>query len=326
MHSLFTTPDSAFTVAEFLKKWLAYASVNVSPKSLERYTGIVEQHLIPALGHLPLPSLSPIHIQQQYSDALRNGRKDGRPGGLSPQSVLHLHRVLCRALKVALRWDLITRNPAALVDPPHVPEREPEVIDECGAAKLLQAARGTRLYLPLLIALCTGLRRGEILALEWQDFDSDLARLRVRRAIEETKAGVRFKAPKSRRGRRAIALPALAVEALAERKRTSHTDDQLICGAVDGSIWRPSAFTSSYRDLLKRRGLTGPNFHALRHSHASQLLRAGVDIKTVSERLGHSRAGFTLNTYVHLLPGQDDEAARRINDALTGAIRTIANC
>lgn len=94
----------------------------------------------------------------------------------------------------------------------------------------------------------------------------------------------------------------------------------LICCAENGSIWRPSAFASAYRDLLKRRNLNGPNFHALRHSHASQLLRAGIDIKMVSPRLGHSKTAFTLDTYAHILPGQDEEAARRVDDRLSRAL------
>lgn len=96
--------------------------------------------------------------------------------------------------------------------------------------------------------------------------------------------------------------------------------NDLICCQPDGTVWRPSAFTSAYRDLVKRRGLTGPNFHALRHSHASHLLKAGVDLKEVQMRLGHSKASFTLSTYVHLLPGADQEAARRVDIVLRKAI------
>ena len=110
---------SKLTVAEFLEQWLAsYAEMNVSAKTLERYQSIVRRHLIPAMGSLPLPRLSPLHIQQHYSDALKRGRKDGRDGGLSPQSVLHHHRLLHEALEMAVKWQLLARNPADAVEPP----------------------------------------------------------------------------------------------------------------------------------------------------------------------------------------------------------------
>lgn len=323
---------SKLTVAEFLEQWLvSYAEMNVSAKTLERYQGIVRKHLIPALGSMPLPRLSPLHIQQHYSDALKGGRKDGREGGLSAQSVLHHHRLLHEALQMAVRWQLLARNPADAVEPPRVVERDVEVIDEAKAVWLMDAARGTRLYLPIILAVCAGLRRGEIVGLQWEDFDDAAARLWIRRSLEETKlGGVKFKTPKSKRGPRSVALPATAVDALREhcelreQHREAFGNDyanlDLICCVEDGSIWKPSAFTSAYRALLKRRKLNGPSFHALRHSHASQLVRAGVDIKAVSERLGHSKAGFTLNTYAHLRPGQDDEAAKRIETGLRKAM------
>ena len=134
----------------------------------------------------------------------------------------------------------------------------------------------------------------------------------------------------SRRGRRTVALASLTIEALREHKQEqdrrkemlggAYQDNDLICCTEDGSIWKPSAFTSAYRDLLKRRKLDGPNFHALRHGHVSQLLDEGADIKLISERLGHSKTSFTLDVYGHLLPGRDEEAARRIDASLRAAI------
>jgi integrase len=154
--------------------------------------------------------------------------------------------------------------------------------------------------------------------------------LQVRRALEETSVGVAFKEPKSKSGRREVAVPKVALDAL-ERHRTrqqhfrdlmgnGYQDHDLICCVDDGSIWKPSAFTSAYRDLLRRRNLTGPNFHALRHAHASQLLTAGVDAKVISKRLGHSRASFTMDVYAHLMPGQDQEAAVRLDARLQKAM------
>jgi len=319
------------TVGGFLNRWLVdYAEIKVSPKTLERYKSICDQHLIPAFGHLPLARLQPLHIQAHYSKLLKGGRKDGREGGLSPQTVLHHHRLLHTALDSAVKWLIVARNVADAVEPPAVTEKEVEALDEIQSAWLIDASIGTRLYMPIFLAIAAGLRRGEILGLRWSDLDFDLGILKIQRSIEESKAGIRIKEPKTKRGRRTIALPEVALDALRIHLsgqeqikavlKSDYEPGDLICCCQDGKLWKPSAFTSSYRALLKRRKMKGPNFHALRHSHASHLLKAGVDIKMLSQRLGHSRTAFTLDTYTHILPGQDDEAAKRVNVALKSAI------
>ncbi|MCC7176071.1 MAG: site-specific integrase [Bryobacterales bacterium] len=330
IHSGGFVDPGKITVAEFLESWLTrYAEPNVSPATAQRYRSIVAHHLAPALGSLPLARLTPLHIQAMLGASLKDGaRKDGREGRLSPQSVLHHHRVLSEALGQAVRWQLLARNPCDAVEPPRVVPKEARALDEAETSWLLDCALGTRLYVPILLAVCGGLRRGEILALRWQDADLAAGTLRVWRSLEETRGGVRFKEPKAKRSR-SLALAPLVVEALrglqqdqARRKEALGNDYQagdLICCRDDGSVWVPSAFTSAYRALLRRRNLKGPNFHALRHSHASQLLKAGVDIKVVQERLGHARAGFTYSVYAHILPGQDREAAQRQEEALRKA-------
>lgn len=199
---------------------------------------------------------------------------------------------------MAVRWQLVARNVCDAVEPPAVHAREVQAIDETKAAWLLDWALGTRLYIPIMLAVSAGLRRGEILALRWQDVDWIGGLIWIRCAVEETKAGTVIKEPKSPKGRRSLALPPVAVEALQVHKQeqdrrrealgSDYEDDDLLCCCDDGSLWVPSAFTSAYRDLLRRRKLTGPNLHALRHSHASQLLKSGVDLKSVSARLGHA--------------------------------------
>ena len=180
--------------------------------------------------------------------------------------------------------------------------------------------------LPILMTTCAGLRRGEILAATWTSLDEQRGTLRIVRALSETKAdGAFFKEPKSRRSR-TVALPPLLREALAEHRAeqdknrellgTGYTDLDLICCLPDGTLWKPSAFTSAYRDLLRRRGLDRPNFHALRHGHAGHLLRAGVDIKEVSQRLGHSSAALTLSIYAHCMPSDDPQLAAALNKLL----------
>jgi len=326
-------PPGRLTVSEFLDKWMEHIRTRVGARTLERYSSLIEHWIRPELGALPLAKVQPLHVQQLYSRALEGPRRDGRPGGLKPQSVLHIHRVLSEALKMAVRWQLAARNVCEAVEPPSVRQPEIPAIDEMQGALLLDAARGTRLYIPILLALACGLRRGEILASRWSDVDWTNGLLWVRRSVEQTRAGASIKEPKSPRSRRSVALPPVVVEALREHRvrqdeirdalGSDYQENDLICPRDDGSLWPPQAFTSAYRDLLRRRGLQGPNFHALRHSHASQLIRAGLDIKLVSARLGHAKSGFTLETYGHLLPGQDQEAARRIDQSLRAALNML---
>jgi integrase len=330
-------PPGKLTVSEFLEKWLAeYAVANVSPKTYERYEGVVNNHLVKAFGSTPLVRLQPMQIQASYTKALLEGRADGREGGLSARTVLHHHRILHEALGQAVKWQLLARNPADAVEPPRPEDKEVTAMDETASALLIDAAIGTRLYMPILLACTTGMRRGEILALRWKDCDLRGGVLTVNQAVEETRQGIRLKAPKGRKGRRRkarpISLPALLVEALREHRREQDRHREmfgadydsaadLVCCGVDGSLWKPSAFTSAYRDLLRRREIPNIGFHNLRHSHASQLLRNGINPKVISERLGHSRVGFTLEVYSHLLPGMQEEAAKATNSSLGKAIK-----
>jgi integrase len=321
---------SRVTVAEYLRKWIEdYARPNVAGKTFERYKQIVENDLVPVIGSISLHKLQPLQIQNFYAGQLQHGRKKGE-GGLSAQTVLHCHRVLHKALAQAVRWNLLVANPADRVELPRVNQKEIQPIDETAAAWLMEVAQGTRLYIPILIAVYTGLRRGEILALRWQDTDLESGYADVCRALEYTKErGLVFKAPKSRRGRRKVELPATLVAALVEhravqddyRKRlgAGYRENDLVVCVEDGSVWKPPAFDSSYRQLLKRRKLAGPTFHALRHSNASIMLREGVDAKVISARLGHSKVSFTLDQYVHLFPGQQKNAASKIDAVLKTA-------
>ena len=158
------------TVAEYLERWLAHIKQSVSALTYERYADIVRQHLVPAFGRTELSQLRPLHIQDFYAKALTSGRLDGR-GGVSAQTVLHYHRVLHQALKQALRWQLIVRNPAESVTPPRPTAIEYDTLDEAMTGRLLAACEGKPLYMPVLIAAATGMRRGEILALRWADVD-----------------------------------------------------------------------------------------------------------------------------------------------------------
>ena len=289
---------------------------------------IVHLHLNPALGHHRLSQVQPLHIQTYYLDAQRTGRRDGK-GGLSAQTVLHHHRVLHKALRHAVQLFLLARNPSDPVEPPRPSKRQVRTLDEEHAVKMLAALRGSRLHAVTLLALTTGMRRGELLALTWANVDLGSAVMTVCQSLQQTNAGVSVKAPKSGHGRQ-IALPSLAVEALRAHKAMqaeerlllgpSYKNNDLVFPRYDGEFWPPDSFTSSFAAAMRKHDMRQLNFHALRHSHATILLKHGVNPKVVSERLGHAKVGTTLDIYSHVLPSMQEEAAQRLDKAFRAAL------
>ncbi len=315
---------SKLIFSEYGERWLAFVKTRVAPKTFERYAEIVHKHLTPALGQVPLVKLQPLTIQQYYARALESGRRDGR-GGLNPRTVVHHHRVLREALTQAIRWRLLSVNPADAVEPPRPPQRELAIPTDAQVIALLEAAKGTRLYTPLLTAVATGLRRGELLALRWRDLDFAAATLAVRQSLEETKSGLGFKTPKTAKGRRVIALSLTLVAALRKHRAeqaaerlalgAAYRDDDLIFCEPDGRPTRPSTFTLRFVELTGRANIK-THLHALRHYHATALLKTGTHPKIVSERLGHATVGITLDTYSHALPNLQEEAATKFDASL----------
>jgi integrase len=320
---------SHMTVATYLKRWLDHARNRVSPKTHERYAELSRTHITPRIGSYKLSQLKPLHIQELYSYALEKGRKDGR-GGLSPQTVVHIHRLLRAALQQAVRWQLLARNPADAVDPPRPPKTEMKALTEAETAALLRVAEGSSLYLPILVAVVTGLRRGELLSVRWSDIEFGTGETSIQRTLEQTSEGLRFKEPKTQKASRTVTIPAIAVDALkahkvhqAERRLMlgpAYEDHGLVFARDDGSPWPPDTFSTAFAVLIRRSSLPHVRFHDLRHSHASQLLRQGVHPKVVSERLGHSSVKTTLDIYSHVVPGMQHDAAVGIDRAMRQAI------
>ncbi|MGE0652804.1 MAG: tyrosine-type recombinase/integrase [Alphaproteobacteria bacterium] len=330
----FTEPSKE-SVAAHLRHWLDHhAALTVTPKTLERYREIVEHHLVPALGAHQLRALRADHVQEAWTTALATGRRDGK-GGLAPRTVIHLHRVLAQALDQAVRSRKIAANPMAgkAVRPPRPAETEIDILTDDQLATLLRAAAGHRLYVPTVLAATTGMRRGEVLALRWRDVDLDGAALKVAQSLEVTKAGgLRFKEPKSRAGRRTIALPALTVTALrahraeqAERRlrlgAVYDTEADLVVARDDGRPIDPRIFSKDFGQLVGSiAGLPAVTFHGLRHTHVTSLLDRGVNPKVVSERAGHSTIAITLQVYGHVLKGRQEAVAAGVDEAIRTAI------
>lgn len=211
--------------------------------------------------------------------------------------------------------------------PPRVEQREISTLDETEVAQLFKAVRGTRLELVVVLAVTTGLRRGELLALRWTDIDLDKQTLSVRQSLEQTRDAVTLKQPKTRRGRRLVALANVTVEAL-RRHRADQAKRRLLLGAaykdrsfvltrVDGRPMNPAETSKDFARLVAKKGLTRVSLHGLRHTHATLLLRANVHPKVVSERLGHATIGITLDTYSHVLPDMQQVAAKRLDSLLS---------
>jgi integrase len=196
-------------------------------------------------------------------------------------------------------------------------------VDEERAASLIEAAENTEMFLPMLIGFCTGIRRGEALALRWADLDLESARLTVNQSLTQTReGGLLFKSPKNKSSRRTIALPPVLVDALKEHRAKQqktrelfgpdYPNYDLVLPLQDGTPWPPDRFTDAYTAFARRNGAKGIRFHDLRHTHASELLRRGTPIKTVSKRLGHSTSKITIDTYGHLMDGDDERAAKTV--------------
>lgn len=318
---------SKLTVAEYLERWLnEYASAQVTPGTFDRYRGIVRNHFIPLLGRIPLTKLKPIDIQKAYAESLERGRRGGGP--LSPNTVGTHHLVLHSALETAVRWELIARNPADAVTPPRKQRKEMQVLDEEGVLDLLSRAKTNRYYLPFVVGVMTGLRRGEILALRWSDVDLDAGTATVVRSLTEVRGRLVFGQPKSAKGRRTVKLLPDVTSAL-KRHRAAQAETRLMYGPEyhdgdlifclpNGDPIRPSRLTGAFRYLVKKAGLR-LRLHDLRHTHATLLLRQGVNPKIVSERLGHATVGLTLDTYSHVLPDMQDGAVQLLQDAFDKA-------
>jgi integrase len=324
---------SKMTVSQWLARWLDLVKTEIEPQTLERYRVVVGRHLVPGLGGELIVKLTPEIIQRTYAKWATTGRCDGGEGGLAASTRRNHHATLHAALGRAVELKLLARNPA---DFPRkrlakVARREMKILTAEQARHLLREIEGERLYLPTLIAWATGMRRGEILALRWNAvelFSNSVPTLRVVQSLEQTKAGLRFKAPKNNK-HRAITLPAFAVEVLRQHKLEQakrlllighrQAGTTLVCDRGDGEPLTPRALTAAFiRRIRKLKDIPTVRFHDLRHSHATELMRRGVPAKVVSERLGHASINITLDLYSHVDIAMQKDAATIFDTAFQG--------
>jgi integrase len=319
---------SKTTLAEFLDRWESWAATQVSGKTLERYTELLKHHVRPRLGTRAIQKLRTVDFAELYG-ALQTLKPEG--AGLAPRTVGHVHRLLHRVFGHAVKWSVIGANPIAAAEPPRVQRTEIEILAPDEIKAVLDALRGRPLYLIAVIGLGTGMRRGEIAALRWADLDFDAGRVRVQRSLEQTNAGLSFKPPKTKAGHRAVSIPPSIVAELRNHWRQQQEQrlalglgkadaDDLVFPRSDGSAWPPDSLTADWARTLRMLKLPKVTLHALRHTHVSQLIAAGLDVVTVSRRIGHANPTVTLNVYAHLFGNTDERAAEAVETALGGVL------
>lgn len=312
--------DEGLTIEGYLSRWLKDSVRDtVRPSTYERNQSPIRLHLIPALGQLKLKALTPAHVRWFYREKL--------DAGLSSGTVHKMHVVLHKALAQAVRDGLIPRNAAEAVKVPQVRRKEitPLTIQE--TKRLMEAADGDRFEALYVLAVTTGMRQGELLALKWDAVDLEREVLRVRRTLTRLKGTYKMDAPKTQKSRRSVKLTTIATEALRahlsrqleeiDRVGPLYEDQGLVFATEAGTPLNPTNLRQrSFAALLKRAKLPKMRFHDLRHACATLLLSRNVNPKIVSEILGHSSISITLDTYSHVLPDMQDSAARAIENAL----------
>ena len=297
-------------------------------RTFQRYRQLVEDFIVPEIGALRADAVRPAHVDAAVTTwRTRKSEKTGRV--LTDRSIRHTFdttRALCRW---AVRMGLLVRNPCDAVTPPRCEEREMSTLDERGLGALLSVARGTELEIPIVVLVGTGLRRGEAFGLRWTDIDLDRARLTVRRSIEMIDGKRREKPPKTARSARNVALAPFVVDILCRQKREQgerrlllglgRDEEAYVFDRRDATPWDPDLFSWRFAYLVRQHKLPKIRLHDLRHSYATFMLAAGVDLKSISTSLGHSTIAVTANTYAHV----SDSLHQQNADRLDVALRTV---
>lgn len=323
---------SKLTFADFVERWLRdYAETNLAPKTLFRYKQILESRILPAMGHIKIEQIKPNHLLAFYKNLQEDGiRADGKPGGLSEKTISQHHRIISSILQDAVQWQVIPFNPASRVKPPKVTKKQAAYYDEEQTAVLLEAVSNEPLKYQVIInlAIATGLRRGELMGLEWKDINFNKQTLEVRQASQYVPGkGTFTKEPKNETSKRLIAIPA-SIVALLNKYKASQNEERLAAGdkwkgsdkfftTWNGEPMHPDTISKWFPKFLKRHGLPPIPFHGLRHTSATLLIAQGTPLKNVSSRLGHANISTTGDIYAHALKSADREAADKLDNIFT---------
>ena len=326
------TEPSKMLFAEWLDTWInEYMEPSLRPTTWASYQTQVEKHIKPSLGHIRLSQLQTSHLQKLYNEKIKGGRADGKPGGLSPRSVKYIHTVIHSSLEQAKLEYKITFNPADAVKLPKQHKKEMSTLDINGIRALLKEAANTNHYTTYILALTTGLRRGELLGLRWKDTDLNKGTITVSQGLVRVKGkGLVFQEPKTGLSNRTINIPPNVVKELkahkskqAEKKLfmgPAYEDNDLVFAREDGKPIDPRGLTRHFERALCRAGLPKICFHDLRHTYATLSLEQGVSVRAIQETLGHHDAGFTMSVYTHVTDKMKQEATDKIGNLLTSCL------
>ena len=303
------------TLADYLSDWLKHRRLYLSPTTCESYDQYMRWHILPRIGQYKLRYVTPAAIQTLYDDLLRSGRRDGRRGGLSPKTVRNIHGLLHSALSHAVRMQLLVRNPTEAVQAPKAPQREMAVLSAEQAVSVIRAVFAAKHRIPMLIAIGTGMRRGEVLGLRWSDFNPVSGELIVRRNVVRVRGETIVKSTKTDRVH-AVRLPDSLVEILRRHERSS----DWICADADGRLPNPQALATAFETIAHGLGFD-VTLHSLRHSQVTILLSEGIPVNTVSERVGHANPSITYNRYSHVVPSTQQKAASVIDSLFKTALK-----
>jgi integrase len=313
-------PDREQTVASFARAWLEHVRHRTKPSTHRRYTELLQVHVLPPIGRVRLTEVRALDVQRVVDHVLEIR---------APRTALNVLRVTSQMLAEAVRWGVIPANPAAAVRPPRAPRPKLNVPNRDACGTLLRRVRGRSVEGPVVLALGTGARLGEILALRWRDIDLERKVLRVTATLAYPSAGeYSFASPKTSRARRSIDLPAFVVTFLRRHRRQQSEgmmsirdlwiDEDLILDNGIGEPMSPWTVSADFRRVVHELGLPRTRFHDLRHAFATEMLAAGQNVKAVSEQLGHSSTSFTMDTYSAVIPSMG-RAVADAADQLFGA-------
>ncbi len=314
-------------VAEFLQEWHAAIRPSVRPTTWANYGNYLRLYVVPHIGETRLQDLTPVRLNLLYGYLMDHGRIRGG-GGLAPKTIVNIHRMLHRALRDAVRWDMTPRNAAEDAQPPRARRPRITVWDPEQMARFVEQVRGDRFSAMWLLGATTGMRRGELAGLLSTDIDFTHARVTPSSPRVSVDGRVRESDTKTEAGNRVMALDPQSLAALreyvdlwSEERRLLGQSSKLLFVWPDGTPVHPDTITALFRKHVAAAGLPKIRLHDLRHSYASAALKSGISPKVVSERLGHTNAAFTMQTYMHVIPGMDAAAANQVADLILGAPR-----
>ena len=322
--------DGGVTLEAWVERWLEHKRVGTKPvkaSAIRSYEKLLKQHVVPALGRKGLAAITIADVQALCDSLAASGRltasRRGEP--LSPRTVRAIMQSLGAYLKHAMRTQLLSRNVVALVELPRMRTKKMVALDVSQARRLVTAAKGTRLLVPIVVAVATGLRRGELFGLKWSDIDFEKRQLTVRRQIG--RGGVIDETTKSEAGARDIALPMHVIDALRTHCAaqlegrlaigTDYVDRGFVFANQFGMPWNPDGISTLYSRIVRDAGVPKVRFHDLRHSAASIMIAEGVPITVVADVLGHADKSVTMRIYAHALPNGKAAAAETMERLLS---------